>query len=71
MSAQRLSGAVKFFDTHRGYGFITADNNAGDFFVHVTALRKTKINSLAEGQRVTFESEEGDKGFRAVNVKLV
>lgn len=70
MSAPRLSGAVKFFDTNKGYGFITADGNAGDFFVHITALRKTKLNSLTEGQRVTFESEEGDKGFRAVNVQL-
>jgi CspA family cold shock protein len=69
MSAPRFAGTVKFFNEHRGFGFINSPGR-GDFFVHVKALRLTKLNTLAEGQAVTFEIETHEKGDRAVNVKL-
>jgi cold shock protein len=63
-----LSGSVKWFNDSKGYGFITADGENRDIFVHYTAVQGEGFKSLAEGQRVAFELIEGPKGPLASNV---
>mgnify|MGYP006164510111 CR=1 FL=1 len=58
-------GTVKFFNTTKGFGFITQSENKGDVFVHSTGL----IDEIRENDSVTFDVEEGRKGLNAVNVK--
>jgi len=60
-------GTVKFFNTSKGYGFITPDEGGKDIFVHVNGL----IDEITEGDKVSFDVEEGKKGLNAVEVKLV
>ena len=70
MSSQ--TGTVKFFNSSRGFGFITPDEGGKDIFVHVSALEKTGLNTLQEGAKVTFETEEDrrGRGLQATNVAL-
>ncbi len=51
-------GTVKFYNDQKGYGFIQPDNGGKDVFVHATALQRSGINGLAEGQKVSFETGE-------------
>lgn len=60
-------GTVKFFNDEKGFGFITPEDGSKDVFVHKTGTR-TRIN---EGDQVTYELEDGQKGPSAVNVELV
>lgn len=60
-------GTVKFFNTEKGFGFISQNENRADVFVHSTGL----IDEIRENDKVTFDVEEGKKGLNAVNVKLV
>lgn len=66
----RESGIVKWFHNAKGYGFIQRDNG-GDVFVHYSAILGVGFRSLAEGQRVEFEVEQGLKGLQARNVHIV
>lgn len=66
MSQQK--GAVKFFNSTKGFGFIKPDNGTKDVFVHVSALGG--MNSLVDEQRVIFEVEEGRRGPQAINVQI-
>ena len=59
------SGTVKFFNTEKGFGFITPDEGGKDVFVHKTGTR-THLN---EGDKVTYEVEQSPKGPNAVNVQ--
>ncbi|MGO4573202.1 cold-shock protein [Microvirga sp. 2TAF3] len=52
-----LQGTVKFYNEHKGYGFIQPDNGGKDVFVHVTALERAGMRGLVEGQKVSFEIE--------------
>jgi len=61
-------GVVKWFSAEKGYGFITPDDGGKDLFVHFNAIQGSGYRSLNEGQRVSFESEEGPKGPAAVSV---
>jgi CspA family cold shock protein len=65
-------GTVKFFNPDKGYGFIKPDDGGRDIFVHVTAVEQAGLNSLHEGQRVSFEVEPDKKGKgpKAVNLQL-
>jgi CspA family cold shock protein len=63
-------GTVKFFNTAKGYGFITPDGGAKDVFVHATALEVAGMHSLAEGQRVSFDIQPDARGAKATNLKL-
>jgi cold shock protein len=65
------TGTVKWFSNEKGFGFITPDDNSKDLFVHHTAIVADGYRSLAEGARVSYESEAGPKGPKAVNVQLV
>ncbi|MEO7124997.1 MAG: cold-shock protein [Nakamurella sp.] len=61
-------GTVKWFNSEKGYGFITPDEGGADVFVHHTAIETTGYRSLEEGQKVNFEIEQSDKGPQAVGV---
>jgi cold shock protein len=58
----RVTGTVKFFNTAKGYGFITPESGGKDVFVHATALEAAGIRSLNEGDRVTFVLEDDKRG---------
>ena len=62
------SGTVKWFSDEKGYGFITPDEGEADLFVHRTGLADSS-GVLADGERVSFDTEEGQKGLKAVNVQ--
>ena len=66
------TGTVKFFNHSRGFGFITPDDGGKDVFVHITALEKSGLPPLDDGQRVTFETEPDPRGRgeKAVNLTL-
>jgi CspA family cold shock protein len=49
------SGTVKFFNTQKGFGFITPADGSSDVFVHISAVEKSGMTSLSEGQRVTYD----------------
>ena len=62
-----LNGKVKWFSDTKGYGFIEVSGRK-DLFVHFSAIQKEGYKSLAEGENVSFEIEEGDKGPQAAQV---
>ncbi len=63
-------GKVKWFDTKKGYGFVADSVSTGkDYFVHFSEIETEGYKTLEEGQKVTFEIEEGTKGPVAKNVK--
>jgi CspA family cold shock protein len=63
-------GTVKWFDETKGYGFITGEDGK-DIFVHYSSIQSGGFKSLAEGDAVSYEVEQGDKGPKAVNVEKV
>jgi cold shock protein len=64
-------GTVKWFNDEKGYGFITPDDGDRDLFVHYTGIDGQGFKSLAENSKVEYEEETGDKGPKAVNVRLI
>ena len=62
------TGTVKWFNAEKGFGFISQSNGGPDVFVHFRAIVGDGYKSLAEGQRVTFTVENGQKGPQAANV---
>lgn len=69
--AAREIGTVKWFNNARGYGFITQSESNDDIFVHYRNIRGDGYKSLAEGQKVEFELQEGEKGLQADDVLCV
>jgi cold shock protein len=65
------TGTVKWFNDEKGYGFITPDDGDRDLFVHYTGIDGQGFKSLAENSKVEYEEESGDKGPKAVNVRLI
>jgi CspA family cold shock protein len=63
-------GKVKWFNSQKGYGFITTDEGE-DVFVHYSAISGSGFRTLDEGQRVAFEVTQGPKGLQAANVTKV
>ena len=63
------AGTVKWFSDDKGFGFITPDDQSKDLFVHHSAIIGDGYRSLADGAKVTYDSEAGDKGPKAVNVQ--
>jgi CspA family cold shock protein len=66
-NTMQKEGTVKFFNTTKGFGFISQNDTRTDVFVHSTGL----IDNIRENDRVLFDVEEGKKGLNAINVKLV
>jgi cold shock protein len=65
------TGTVKWFSDNKGYGFITPDESGKDLFVHHSAIEGSGFRSLAEGVKVSYDTEQGAKGPAAANVRLV
>jgi len=64
-------GTVKWFNAQKGYGFIQPDDGSKDVFVHISAVERAGLGGLNEGQKVTFEIEQGQRGkSSAVNLTL-
>ena len=61
------NGTVKFFNNSKGYGFISPEDGSKDVFVHQNGL----IDKINEGDTVSYDVEEGQKGLNAVNVKVL
>jgi CspA family cold shock protein len=59
------SGTVKWFNITKGYGFIEPEDGDKDIFVHITAVQQSGLEGLADGQKVSFELEEGRNGRMA------
>ncbi len=67
-----LTGTVKWFNSAKGYGFITPDDGSDECFVHVTAIQSSGIKQLEENERVEYEMEEGRNGrMVACNLTLL
>jgi len=64
-----LKGKVKWFNSTKGFGFIEREDKEKDVFVHTSAVRDAGMDSLDEGQEVTFDVEDGPKGPNATNIK--
>ena len=66
------TGTVKFFNADKGFGFITPDGGGGDIFVHSSAIERSGLRSLNEGDKVSFDTEPDNrgKGPKAVNIQM-
>lgn len=68
--SNQATGKVKWFNESKGFGFIEQDNGK-DVFVHFSAIQGSGFKTLAEGQRVSFEVTQGQKGPQASNVQTI
>jgi CspA family cold shock protein len=66
----RQTGTVKFFNEQKGFGFIKPDGGGNDIFVHITALQQSGLQNLAEGMRISFETEPDKRGKGPKAVQL-
>ena len=67
-----MQGTVKFFNATKGFGFIAPEDGSKDIFVHISALQGSGLASLAENQKVSFDTERGKDGrISAVNLKTL
>ena len=66
----KSQGTVKWFNDQKGFGFLTSDKGQ-DVFVHHSGINAQGFKTLPEGADVTFDTEKGEKGLRAVNVTLI
>ena len=64
-------GTVKWFNSEKGYGFITPDGSSSDLFVHYSEIQSNGFRTLEENQRVEFEVSQGQKGPQATAVRVV
>lgn len=63
------TGTVKFFNTQKGFGFITPEDGSKDVFVHITAVEQSGMAGLNEGQKVSFDVQDEARGPKAVNLQ--
>ena len=63
-------GTVKWFNSQKGFGFITNDSNNEEVFVHFSGIATDGFKTLEDGQKVTFDTIQGNRGLQAVNVCL-
>lgn len=65
------TGIVKWFNTEKGYGFIAPEDGSADVFAHYTAIDGSGRRDLYEDQRVEFDTEQGQKGLQATNIRVL
>ena len=65
------SGKVKWFNSKKGYGFITDEETNKDIFLHVSALEESKLRTLKEEQILEFDIKEENKKLQAINIKKI
>lgn len=65
------TGTVKWFSQAKGYGFIQPDDGGADLFIHYSNISGSGFRNLEEGQKVTYEPQEGRKGLEATDVNVV
>ena len=63
------TGTVKFFNISRGYGFISPDDGSKDVFVHISAVERSGLGHLSEGQKVSFDIQPDARGPKAENLQ--
>ncbi len=66
--SERSTGTVKWFNAEKGFGFINQDNGGADVFVHFRSIVGDGYKTLNEGQKVSFDTEQSQKGLQAANV---
>lgn len=66
-----INGTVKFYNSTKGFGFITPDDGGKDAFVHVSAIERAGLSNLSDGQKITYDLERGRDGRdAAINIAL-
>lgn len=65
------TGTVKWFNGDKGYGFIAPDDGSADVFAHFSAINSTGFRSLNEGDKVSYEVQQGPKGLQAANISVI
>lgn len=63
------TGIVKFFNTTKGFGFIAPDDGSKDVFVHISAVERSDLGYLVEGQKISFDIQQEARGPKAVNLQ--
>ena len=63
------TGTVKFFNTTKGFGFITPEDGTKDVFVHISTVERSGLGYLTDGQKVSFDVQEDARGLKAVNLQ--
>ena len=63
------TGTVKFYNSIKGFGFISPEGGGKDVFVHVTAVERSGLGTLNEGQRIAYDTEQDQRGPKAVNLR--
>lgn len=63
------TGIVKWFNDSKGFGFVTSDNGGEDLFAHFSAINMNGFKTLYEGQKVSFDITQGQKGKQASNIQ--
>jgi len=64
-----LTGTVKFFNPTGGFGFITPDDGSKDVYVHISAVERSDLGDLTDGQKVSYEVQQDTRGPKAVNLQ--
>ncbi|GAB2971134.1 cold-shock protein [Frigoribacterium salinisoli] len=65
------TGTVKWFNSEKGFGFITPDDGTTDVFAHFSAITGSGYRNLEENQKVEFETAQGQKGLQAENIRVI
>ena len=66
-----LTGKVKWFNSQKGYGFISPDNGTKDIFIHISAIEKSGVSSLNENDKVSYDEARNNGKISAANIKLL